>query len=893
MFRKRLVNPALVIYGVLTSISAFVALLALFLIPSDPGNGIFLGLSLQRLIMMGGVSLAGVTLAVLAAKAYFDESWSERARLFLFGHGTFAKGIRWVAVLAFISGLIVSLLPLYRFGEFQDYFIRISPVVDWLTFVSFLTFMAGWVDAYGLHWRHFLSILHTQKTVLNITFISITFFALIWVFIAATGMGLRVGDGYWYEAGVPILPLQAIFAFAIGMGVFFLGRSSLSARLPVWSDLFVFFLLWGVTAFLWAREPLRSSFFAPGPLSPDNAFYPYSDAAAFDLGSQFALIGQGINNSVFFDRALYMAFLVFLHMLAGQDYVQVVTLQAAIYAVLPAILYLLGKAVHSRSFGVTLAVLTILRGVNGLAAGSMINLANQKQMLTDFPMLIFAAWFALVVVKWLKAPGKNYLYALWAGGVAGLAVMLRTNALFLVLFEVPLAGIVYWRQKTHGALVGALLVLAMFASTFAWGFYNDKSIIDVYIYRIRLVIDARYPQPAMPVPQGSNPSLFDLGFRDQGSSKSGGFHLASSSESRIATPVQQAPISQSAVRAARENDEINPIPVFVTLHFLHNMVTSVLILPTTPDFHNLRYTLKADDSIWQSDWNGHLAPASVFFLILNLLLIALGVGVSWKSAGLSGWVPLGIFLIYDLSNAFARTSGGRYVVPIDWVVLFYFALGLFQVILWGMTLFGYHAGDDLKNGSAVQIVDEPSWTWEPLKKAPWIILIFLLIGTSLPGLAQISPVRYVTQSRRELITLLGDEGYLQEMGFDQDTLLDLIRQSSSFKVINGRALYPRSFWENEGIPKNRNPYSVMGFPRIAFIVIGPRGTNSVILPQEEVPYFPNASDVIVLGCQKDDYIDALAVVVIKDGRVVYVRQPSSPLQCPLPQPVCNENHVCR
>jgi hypothetical protein len=85
----------------------------------------------------------------------------------------------------------------------------------------------------------------------------------------------------------------------------------------------------------------------------------------------------------------------------------------------------------------------------------------------------------------------------------------------------------------------------------------------------------------------------------------------------------------------------------------------------------------------------------------------------------------------------------------------------------------------------------------------------------------------------------------------------------------------------------------MGFPRIAFTVIGPNGVSSVILPQGEVLYFPNASDVIVLGCQQSGYIDALSVVVIKDQQVVYVRQPSSGLQCPLPQPVCNENHVCR
>jgi hypothetical protein len=136
------------------------------------------------------------------------------------------------------------------------------------------------------------------------------------------------------------------------------------------------------------------------------------------------------------------------------------------------------------------------------------------------------------------------------------------------------------------------------------------------------------------------------------------------------------------------------------------------------------------------------------------------------------------------------------------------------------------------------------------------------------------------------------------MGFDRSILDALSGQSSAFRVINGRALYPRYFEENEGVPKEHYPYTVMGFPRIAFIVIGSDGQNPVILPQDEVLYFPNTSDVIVLGCQENAslenaYIDALAVGVIKEQTVVYVRQPGSPLQCPLQQPVCNQNHVCR
>jgi hypothetical protein len=845
--------------------------------------------------MTGSVFFVGIFMVVFAIKVYRDKPWAERVWISIFSREMLARGIRWGTVAGVVLSWIVYFMPLYRWGNYQDYYLRVSPLVVWLMFVSALTFVIAWIEKYGFHWLRFSTIFTTQKKLLGIALISLTIFFLIWILVAVSGMGLWVSDGYWYGAGVPIMGLQIILAFTIGIGVFFLERSSLSIYFPARSDILIFFLLWGLTAFFWVREPLPPSYFAPGPYPPGHEHYPFSDAATFDLGSQFALIGQGINNGVYFDRALYMAFLVFLHKFAGQDFTEVVALQAAIYAVLPGILYLLGKIIHSRAFGVIVAVLTILRGINGIAASAMINLANQKQMLTDFPTVIFVACFALMMAWWLKAPAKNYLYALWAGGIVGLAIMLRTNTLILLLFAALVAGIIYWHQKLRGVLVGFLLLCTMFASTFAWGVYNDKSIFDMYLYRIRVVIKARYPQPATPVPapQGRESPSYNLKDRNQGIVAPESFHLVSSLKSGIDTPVQADSFSRSLVKTVGEDDEIKPIPVFVTIHFLHNIITSVFILPTTFDFHDLRHTLKGGEPYWQPYWGGNLAIGAAFFLTLNLLMIALGIGVSWKSARYSGLVPLGVYIFYNLANAFARTSGGRYIVPIDWIVLFYFALGLFQIILWGLTLFGIIEDDAQKIGADQNKKEDVTWIWKPIKKAPLIILFFLFIGGSLPLSEQFFPRRYSSQTQTELFALLEQEGYLQETGFDGADLKVFSDQWPAFKIISGRALYPRFFRENEGVRKDRYPYSVMGFPRIAFTMIGPKGENSVILPQDEVHYFPNASDVIVLGCQEGEYMDALAVVLIEEQTVVYVRQPVSPLQCPLQQPVCNENHICR
>ena len=600
----------------LISIGAFIAAAAMTRIPSDPGSSLFLGFSIQRLALLGSVVLAGITAVIFSIKAYQNQAYAERAWQFAFRREPIAGRIRWGALILFIAGWGASFAPAYRYGDLKDYFIRIAPIIHWLTFAGAATLAVSWVEKYGLHWQYFLDALHAQKKILLVTSITLAVFILAWVLIAASGLGVRVSEDYWYGAGVPLLGVQVFLALAIGLGTLYLEHSS---KITIRSELLMFALLWAVGAFLWAREPLQASYFSPGPYLPDFEFHPYSDAATFDLGSQFALIGQGINDGVFFDRVLYMGFLVFIHTIAGQDYAQAMALQAAIYAVFPAILYLLGKTVHSRTFGLILAMLAILRGINGIAASNMIDLAGQKQMLTDFPTAIFAAWFALAAVRWTKDPNRNYIHALWAGGIAGLAVMLRTHALFLGLFSVVLAAILYWNRKLRGLVISVLLVIAMFAGALPWGIHSCGSVFDVYMVRIRNVIQGRYPPAELGQFPAATPPAATI------------VPATVTAPPVVVDPLQQPPVNPVVV-------EIQPttIPVSLTTHFLHNVVTSVLILPASPFADDLQHTLKTVVPFWEQYWDGSMDAAAVLFVLLTLLLIALGISVSYKFARIAG-----------------------------------------------------------------------------------------------------------------------------------------------------------------------------------------------------------------------------------------------------------------
>ena len=136
------------------------------------------------------------------------------------------------------------------------------------------------------------------------------------------------------------------------------------------------------------------------------------------MASQFALIGQGLFNGMVFDRALYMSFLVYLHLIGGQDYRQLMAIQGAAFAIFPAILYLLGKRLHSRTAGLVLAALTIMRGLTSLDASAWIDTANFKHMLTDFPTAIGVSVFLLLMLRWLQAPRQRLSSLIAAGGLS-------------------------------------------------------------------------------------------------------------------------------------------------------------------------------------------------------------------------------------------------------------------------------------------------------------------------------------------------------------------------------------------------------------------------------------------------------------------------------------------
>jgi hypothetical protein len=848
------------LYSSSIAIISILVLGGILVSPSEPGNILLIGLSLPRLIFALGLSASFFFFAFLTIRALRDQGWAERSLEWWFGGGRVSAGLTWLAGISFGLGWIGCFLPAYRLGALAGYWMRIHPAMVFILLASIATLGTILIKR-GKFPLQNLRIYGTLRLGGLLLFGCL---AIVGVMLVS-GFGVRTYDDFWYGAGVPILMSQLIVA-VLGGNIFWqVEKKWRSDRM----DLLVFLLIHAVTAMLWIREPLQESFFFTAPYPPNREFYPFSDSAIFDTASQFALIGQGILNGSFFERPLYLSLLVYLHSLLGENYETLMAAQAGIFAILPALIYLIGRSLNMRAIGFSSAIVATLRGINSISASNMIDLASPKMMLTDYPTAIGIALIVLLTCEWLKKSAQKQHYALWIGGAIGFTIMLRTNALvFLLLIPLyALPGIApQWKKWATGSL---LLILAMFAITLPWELRNQSRggiMYGSFFTKFQSVIEQRYIPPS-----------------ESGSSlpQEHGWVYLSFKNTEAALSLSQT------IETARINKPCDQVVCFAPNHFLHNMLTSILALPTSPLLDDLRHTVKDNNTYWLPKWDGSFAPSSMFFFSLNIALFVLGISVAWTRGRLHSTAPLTVFIFYNASNALARTSGGRYLVPMDWIVSIYFMLGVFQVIAWISTAVGIN--HDVLSESLERNQPNSSVPSRDLLRTAAILLVLFGLGSLIPLAENLHARRY--QDSDPTKALLEYERSIADAGLDMREV-DRFLKYTNAQILVGRTLYPRHY------PMDRGeiyyfPYVAMGFPRLAFILIGPNGEQGVVLPGDVPRYFPHGAGVLVLGCREEKYVDALAVILLDENSAVYTRAPSSDLQCPLRQPVCNNNRVCR
>ncbi len=261
-------------------------------------------------------------------------------------------------------------------------------------------------------------------------------------------------------------------------------------------------------------------------------------------------------------------------------------------------------------------------------------------------------------------------------------------------------------------------------------------------------------------------------------------------------------------------------------HFLNNQVKSLFVLPF--QVHPAHPTTILEQDYWKEPitWNGSMPFEHILAFCVNLILISLGIATAWKNFRWAGLIPLVIQISYYFSNAIVRTSGSRYLVPVDWVVYLYFLLGIFSLLR--------------KINLLPKFIPAEQKEVKPSKLPLYLSLaISLLIGFSLPVLNIAFPTLYHNESKEMVLSRLPMEKIEGEVGIDSKAMQEFYDNPNTV-FLYGREIYPAY----------QQTKDIVGGKALAFTLLTPN-KYEIIIPYgiELTENLPNGEDMIALGCQ--------------------------------------------
>lgn len=852
-------------FFLLAGLEALGSLVYLLILPADPKNAVLWGYSGARLAM-GFLLLVVVAVCVSAIHItwrHTDIVLSGMDWLSQKSGRIWAIGV--VLALIAIPALIAVWLPAYRYGNKLLLYERLLPVILWAGISSgqgLLIFLL-WRDA--LNFSRFWKAIQDEKGLWWFVAVGLSIFAII-LAVASRLDFLTSHDVMQYNPpGVPVLPLQVFIVWLAGIIslVFlrFLQRKNTRSRHGNFlekNDWVIFVIIWIVAAIVWIRTPMEPTFFAPLQRPPDGVLFPYSDAALYDRTAQFALMGLGLGNGQYVDKPLYSSFLTVLHLIGGQNYDLITALQAAVLALLPALAFILGKRVHSAPAGIAAALLVTFRGANAIAGGHWIQTAHARLLLSEMPTALALGFLVYYLVCWFENP-REHLYPLLAGGVLGLSTLIRHNPWFLVPIIVLAAVAVYWRQWKRWFVQVSLFGLAMIMVISPWMYYSWKTVGTPWYFMIPLrgVVWKGRLQPEI-TESGYTPSLGSNAIiSSAGFSAAGGMLLSNS--------------SQLLPEMAQSTSGIARVAQILAAHFYNNLRGSLFSLPDSWIADDLEHTLSASDSLWTGGWTDGVST----LMVLNVFFILVGFGASWRKLRIAGTMPLVVYLGYLVAVSLARTSGGRYLVPVDWVVLLYYAIGIIQVGAWVIGV--SFENKEIDNGKiAPGRTDVRYWIGG-------IAGLLLVIGM-LPFVQEAIPLSLPSSGEAVLPSMEWMEG----AGIDPAVVDEFLGKEGAV-VRYGKAVYPRFYSWHEG--ESLGCYGARAYPRLVFELIGDEGVECVSLPYANMTYDTQLqySTAIALGCEGGG--DWMVMFPEKGLALVRFTQ-TEPPTCPLAYPKCADNRNC-
>jgi hypothetical protein len=608
--------------------------------------------------------------------------------------------------------------------------------------------------------------------------------------------------------------------------------------------------------------------------------YPYSDATTYELGAQNLLIGVDPNLELV--RPVYSLFLAAAQALGGIGYGSMLQWQVVVLALIPALLYVLGRAIHHRMSGMIVALLVIFQQSNAIALSGVVNVSHVNLLMSDLPTALVMVAFSLAGVFWLRKRDSRRVFAVLAAGILALGMLIRLQS-FAVLLAV--LGIVflyavksdrkYWISGGIAFVVSLVLILT------PWMYRNWRVTGQIGFSEVG---------------SGSHAQAEVLGQRyTLEPDKQAGARFEGETQDEFLNRMVGGAVD-FALSHPRETLE------FMLVHFIHNQVSTILVLPARFDLSENLHDFISRLPYWSSKplklwerccslssyveelpywdfWGGAVQHTSFIPLAVSLIFIAIGLGASWGRLGLAGLLPLFVNFAYTLSNAAARNSGWRFNLPVDWVGLFYYGIGIIQVCFWVAVFFSNRMvpRDFVGTTKARDIrLERRPFPW---RQALWIGAVFFAVIAAIPLAEWAVPYRYEELSPQVVLRDLEEQGLLETVAVDTGFIDNFMNQDGAVAV-TGRGLYPRFFRAGEGLPGTGwAGLAPMDYDRLTFYVTS-SDPYQVVLPLSASPdSFPHASDVVVIGCQRDGYLEAKLVAIFGGQKPVIIRSPGSKWSC--------------
>lgn len=792
----------------------------LLFIPGDPKNAFLFGYSINRLILL----VAALVILVALAVVLIDQRLRRQIDQWVSSSTRLARIMPWVGGLVAVLLWLTVFMPAYRFMELAASFSRTQPLLILIELIVVQFSLLVWASRgtepskstifeLGTSRRHFLAGL-------------LLFLAGAIVFLLLTVIKKDFsGNQLYFPPGAPLSSLQVMVVWVIFLLLLIISRNARIGKkwhrvIPV----ILFFAIWIISFLTWLSVPLACTDDRPGPYPPNNICYPHVNDAVYSIGSHYITLGQGVNNHWLTDKPLYMAFLALGQVLAGSGIDDYLTVQVVVVALMPALLFIAGRKKYGSVFGLLLAALFTIQGVNSLLlyrmAGSIHVKLENPEMLTGLALL----GFSVAVFKWLNNPA-DLKWAILSGGSLSLATLLRFNPVFIA----PLLLVILLlenRKRFRYLVVPGLVFMLAFGLVFGPWFFSatDPQGNNYYIKKIEEVISSRFGSNRNSKPIYKNISIAGTKQED---------------EPDVLT-YNVGDIDKAGLEG-------------VGFHFLNNLYGGLAKLPTSFFFYPLED--QVSNGIWDFSksepmWRKKLNIETLLALSVNLVLLLVGVFAAWKKFGFAGLTGVIVQTGYYVGNAVSQTSGGRYLVPVNWITLVYYSLGI--LVLTKLLIKAFTKRD--QSAEAAGEV-QPLVSHKPVLSRRSVLVLLggcLLIGLVLPALDLIPstlPAEDDTLVVGEAYEILSDRGLVTDAEWKEFLM------NPGHVVVQGVAYHPRYY---------RGDFYRAGNLSFELTVLAKEhvfiGYSTSIEPRER---FSDGSKVILVGCRigKDSLWAADRIIV--------------------------------